>query len=142
MFDKLIENLSEKSRENNPEAAGDYEGEGGILFYSNCRTPNQTDIEFCWHKMHICCACKCRMEQVEREKAESKVVQARMKAEQLRREGFNDAAYLSMRFDRDDRPGHIISKAARRYAESFRPTSEQYGIMLMGNVGTRKTFYA
>ena len=64
-------------------------------------------------------------------------------AEELNRnECFNDLAYRNMTFDRDDRPEHILSKAARAYAKNFQPALEQHGIMFTGNVGTGKTFYA
>lgn len=64
-------------------------------------------------------------------------------AEELNRNDcFNDLAYRNMTFDRDDRPKHILSKAARAYAENFQPALEQHGIMFTGNVGTGKTFYA
>ena len=64
-------------------------------------------------------------------------------AEELNRDDcFNDLAYRNMTFDRDDRPEHILSKAARAYAENFQPALEQHGIMFSGNVGTGKTFYA
>lgn len=64
-------------------------------------------------------------------------------AEELNRNDcFNDLAYRNMTFDRDDRPDHILSKAARAYAENFQPALEQHGIMFTGNVGTGKTFYA
>lgn len=63
--------------------------------------------------------------------------------EELNRKNcFNDLAYRNMTFDRDDRPEHILSKAARAYAENFQPALEQHGIMFTGNVGTGKTFYA
>lgn len=64
-------------------------------------------------------------------------------AEELNRdECFNDLAYRNMTFARDDRPEHLLSKAARVYAENFQPAMEQHGIMFTGNVGTGKTFYA
>ena len=64
-------------------------------------------------------------------------------AEELNRKNcFNDLAYRNMTFDRDDRPEHLLSKAARAYAENFQPALEQHGIMFTGNVGTGKTFYA
>ena len=64
-------------------------------------------------------------------------------AEELNRnECFNDLAYRNMTFERDDRPEHILSKAARAYAENLQPALEQHGIMFTGNVGTGKTFYA
>ena len=64
-------------------------------------------------------------------------------AEELNRDDcFNDLAYRNMTFDRDDRPEHILSKAARAYAENLQPALEQHGIMFTGNVGTGKTFYA
>lgn len=47
-------------------------------------------------------------------------------AEELNRNDcFNDLAYRNMTFDRDDRPEHILSKAARAYAENFQPALEQ-----------------
>ena len=59
-------------------------------------------------------------------------------AEELNRNDcFNDLAYRNMTFARDDRPEHILSKAA-----NFQPALEQHGIMFTGNVGTGKTFYA
>lgn len=54
-------------------------------------------------------------------------------AEELNRNDcFNDLAYRNMTFDRDDRPEHILSKAARAYAENFQPALEQHGIMFTG----------
>ena len=64
-------------------------------------------------------------------------------AEELNRKNcFNDLAYRNMTFDRDDRPEHLLSTAARASAENFQPALEQPGIMFTGNVGTGKTFYA
>ena len=51
-------------------------------------------------------------------------------AEELNRNDcFNDLAYRNMTFDRDDRPEHILSKAARAYAENFQPALEQQGFI-------------
>lgn len=58
-------------------------------------------------------------------------------AEELNRNDcFNDLAYRNMTFDRDDRPEHLLSKAARAYAENFQPAMEQHGISVFspGNV--------
>lgn len=142
MFEETISRLSEACRENRPENADDYTDENGILICGVCHEPLQTDVTFCGNTMRVYCACKCVMEAAERRRAETRAVEARMKAERFRQEGFTDRAYLGMTFDKDDCPEHNLSKAARHYAENFTPNAEQHGIMFMGNVGTGKTFYA
>ena len=48
-------------------------------------------------------------------------------AEELNRnECFNDLAYRSMTFARDDRPDHILSKAARGELPANRRTARNY----------------
>ena len=142
MFEEIIANLSENCKENNPLTPEDYTDENGILICGNCHTPRQTDVTILGNTMRVYCACKCAMEAAERRKAETRAIEAQMKAVRLRQEGFTDRAYLGMTFAKDDRPDDTLSKAARHYAESFTPGAEQHGIMFMGNVGTGKTFYA
>ena len=142
MFEETIAKLSEASRENAPASAEDYENEDGILICGRCGEPRQTDVTICGVKMRVYCACKCVMEAAEQRRAETRAVEARMQAERFRQEGFTDSAYLQMTFERDDNPDHILSKAARNYAENFTNAPEQHGIMFTGNVGTGKTFYA
>lgn len=142
MFEETIAKLSEACRENAPASAGDYENEDGILICGKCGTPQQTDITICGKKIRVNCACKCMVEAAEQRRAETRANEARMQAERYRQEGFTDSAYLKMTFERDDDPDHILSKAARNYAENFTNAPEQHGIMFTGNVGTGKTFYA
>ncbi|MGN1340504.1 MAG: ATP-binding protein [Oscillospiraceae bacterium] len=142
MFEEVINGISEACHTNNPQTNADYTDENGLLICGNCRTPKQTDVVILGNTMRVYCACRCAMEAREREKAESRAVEARMRAERMRQEGFYDSAYLSMTFERDDRPQHRLSRASRHYAEVFSPTAEQHGIVFTGNVGTGKTFYA
>lgn len=142
MFEETIAKLSEACRKNAPASSADYENEDGILICGKCGTPRQTDVTMCGKKMRVYCACKCMVEAAEKSQAERRAAEARMQAERFRQEGFSDLAYLQMTFDKDDRPDHILSKAARKYAQNFRPAPEQHGIMFTGNVGTGKTFYA
>ena len=142
MFEEMIAELSEKCRENSVAFPGDYENEDGILVCGNCNTPRQTDITIFGNRIRVNCACKCMVEAAEQRRAETRANEARMQAERFRQEGFTDSAYLKMTFERDDNPDHILSKAARNYAENFTNAPEQHGIMFTGNVGTGKTFYA
>ena len=142
MFEEVIGSLSEACRANNPITDADYTDENGLLICGNCHTPKQTDVVILGKTRRVHCACKCAMEAFERRKAESRAAEARLKAEQMRQEGFYDSAYLSMTFERDDRPQHKLSRASRHYAEVFAPNANQHGIVFTGNVGTGKTFYA
>ena len=142
MIDETIVKLSEACRENAPASGEDYENEDGILICGKCGEPRQTDVTICGTNMRVHCACRCMLEAAEQRRAEARAVEARMQADRFRQEGFTDSAYLQMTFERDDNPGHILSKAARKYAEDFTAAPEQHGIMFTGNVGTGKTFYA
>lgn len=142
MIEEIITQLSENCRAARPVIESDYTDENGLLICGKCHTPCQTDVTFFGNKLRVYCACKCVMEEYEREKAERAALDVRRQAEQMRQEGFYDRAYLGMTFERDDRPEHTLSKAARHYVENFAPTAEQHGVLFTGNVGTGKTFYA
>lgn len=61
----------------------------------------------------------------------------------FRKEGITDDNYLKYTFSHDDNKNSNISRACRKYADSF---SDMYkrglGLIFCGQIGTGKTFYA
>lgn len=146
MLENIIDGMMEAAKKNAAPCAEDYTGEDGLLYCGKCRTPKQFFMpeemhRFIENRRGWCmCACQTAKEQ-EREEEERRQKLLRL-AEENRRIGIPDLIYRKMCFENDDSPDSLLSRSARRYAESFTPATEQKGLLFMGGVGTGKTFLA
>lgn len=146
MLDSIINGMMKAAKENAAPCGEDYTGEDGLLYCGKCHTPKQFFMPEEMHKFIPdrvgWCMCECRAAQ-EKQKEEAEHRQELIRtAEENRRIGIPDLICRSMCFENDDSPDSLLSKSARRYAESFSPTAQQKGLLFMGGVGTGKTFLA
>lgn len=117
----------------------EYTGEDGLLRCKVCGGARQTVVEIFGKTRIVRCVCACYQEK-ERQKEE----QAKREAAERRRsvcfQGTNMNAWS---FENDDRQRPELSNAIRKYAENFAEyRSDGRGLLLYGDVGTGKTFYA
>lgn len=133
------------NRLGNPQNPGDYKDpETGLLVCSVCGEKKQRVIEIMGMKQIVPCACRCtreqdaaRREQMERQRAAYDA--ARRRAECFR----EDAKKAAFTFGVDDQRDVRLSRRVRGYAKKFASYRETgKGLLLLGPVGTGKTFYA
>lgn len=88
-------------------------------------------------------ACSCQVKKAKEEEAEFNRNQEERRIKRLRQRYLFDSRLHNFTFDADDSPDSNISVICRRYIERWDLVSEKgYGILLSGNIGTGKTFYA
>lgn len=119
----------------------DYIGSDGLLMCGECHTHKQTRVTLFGSEVVRPVMCKCRAERAERERAaferEQMEIRRRELAEQIPEKN------RTYTFDRDQTPQSPASTVCRRYVQSW-PEMERegMGILLFGDVGTGKTYYA
>ncbi len=119
---------------------GDYKREG-LWYCGKCRTARQQWAEGVSEPVTI--DCKCRTEENQRRAAAEKEAALREKNERNRERGIKEPALRGMTFAVDNGHDVTASKLCKKYAEKFeRVAAEGIGLLLTGNVGSGKTFYA
>lgn len=143
-FLKAIDGIANRQRSAYPEVEGDYRIDG-ILYCGKCKTPKEKEYPIPWAdtKKILPVLCKCQKEQYQIDLQNLKKADFAMQVDRLKREGITDSKYLSCSFDNDDSPKEKNSVICRRYAEKFGEIEKKnIGLLLYGDVGTGKTFYA
>lgn len=127
------------------ERPGDYV-EAGLLHCGNCHEPKQQRLKGQAKETFgeiVCRACKCdrdRNAEIERKIAADELAKRRREAVA---NGWIPEGYFLNRFERDREPDSKTSKALQKYTENFTDMwKKNIGILLYGEVGTGKTFYA
>lgn len=141
---KAIDGIAERQRSAYPEVEGDYRV-GGILYCGKCKTPKEKEYAIPWtgSKKILPVLCKCQQEQYQIDQESLKKTDFEMQVDRLKREGITDNKYLSCSFENDDSPKSKNSVICRRYASKFSEIEKKnIGLLLYGDVGTGKTFYA
>ena len=142
-FNIIIEKLAGRAAVAIPVESGDYIGEDGLLYCGNCHTKKQTRIEVLGKEVTPMCLCKCRAEKRDAEEAERKRREQQRKIAEMRSAGFPESDMQDWTFERDDQTNQKITKVAQNYVDNFRTMFDKgKGLLLYGNVGTGKTFYA
>lgn len=141
MFEDFIKCLSDKKLEE-IKAPDDYiDPVTGLLMCGKCKTPKQSRIDGLDFIATV--LCKCRREAVEAEEAAKAERERKERAEERRSACFRYSRVKRQTFDNDDSPDSDVSKACREYADNFVVRREAgRGLVLFGNVGTGKSFYA
>lgn len=121
----------------------DYTGEDGLIYCGKCRTKKQTRVTLLGSERVVPCNCKCASERREKEKQEYEERERRRRVDELRKMGFPKSDFERCTFENDDGANERITEAMRRYVENFpklRKTGK--GLLLYGDTGVGKTFYA
>ncbi len=138
---EILNNLITKAEKNNPQAPEDYIGENGLLYCGKCNTPKQCKFKALGTERIVFCLCECKKQEQEEEK---RLIEERKKAfrrQQIREAAFPDKDTRHFTFDVDDKSNTKASALSRGYAASFNP-NESKGLLLYGDCGTGKSFYA
>ena len=127
----------------NNRLAGDYTDTEGFLCCGKCYTRKECDVDAFGSKQRVSCACKCKLEELEREKAAKKKAAFDQRIATLQREGITDKAYLNHTLAADDGRNQKISNVCQKYLDSWEEmAADNIGILFYGGVGTGKSFYA
>lgn len=122
---------------------GDYIGEDGLLYCGKCNTKKQTNIIMLGIPRQPMCLCKCESERKNREYKAEQRIKFERRIKEMRKSGFPETDMEEWTFANDDRSDERISNAMRAYCDNFGELKESgKGLLLYGNVGTGKTFYA
>lgn len=114
-----------------------------VNYCKTCGEPLSREVKFGDKIINLPLACKCQRE--EREQLEQQIarVKALLRNADIICEGYLEQYYLDMTFDKDDSTETKVSADMRRYVDKWDMVKENnLGLLLMGNYGTGKTFYA
>lgn len=140
-----IDSLAVIITNNNPIEQSDYYGEDGLLRCGKCHTRKEGIYNF-GEKLgekKMPCLCKCKSEELDKQKEEERKWQFKRKCERLRKDGIADPSYLAQTFSKDDGRNPKISKICWEYAEHWdEMKADNIGILFYGSVGTGKSFQA
>ena len=113
--------------------------EDGIKYCGSCHTPKQCRVQMGGRDWVMPVLCDCERERENEEKRLRAEQKHRQRVDELLRTGLPDGRYRSITFERME----YVPEFARRYVEDWeRNRRENLGLMLMGGVGTGKTWTA
>lgn len=131
------------SRDNS--APDDLKTEDGLRICAKCGERKQTwfEVKGLIARNKVPCMCRCEREKLEAEEAARKQDEQYRLIQQYRNRGLTDEQYKSCTFDADDGMDEKASKFCRAYVDNWKWVQENNaGIMLWGDVGGGKTFFA
>lgn len=115
----------------------------GLLFCRRCGTPRQCRVNILGQQRIAPCLCQCLEEARAARKFEQERAEQALAIEQYRSAGFPDREMARYRFERDNGSQPKIRRAMEKYVEQFADfRKDGKGLLLYGNVGTGKSFYA
>lgn len=121
---------------------GDYIKDG-LLFCGNCNTQKQVSVKLFGAYQIMPCLCECGKAKCAKESQEIKEMERRIYISNLRSEGIQDKSLRDKTFASDDGASPRYAKTINRYVSKWEQVkSENIGLLLWGDVGTGKTFYA
>ena len=106
----------------------------GLVYCGVCNGPRQMPF----NGAIVPCMCKCDMEQLEREKQRREAQRVR---DAIKHSPLYDNVFDRACFDRDSFPDSAPSKICREYVAKWGQMENQ-GLMLYGDTGSGKSFYA
>lgn len=141
-FKKIIDNLEDKVNANVERNENDYFDAEGLLMCGHCHTRKQVAVTMFWGETRTpYCLCKCAEEKLKEEEEKLKKEEFIRKIKKLRKMGFPDKEVANCRFEKNDSPDEVYSRAALNYVERFSNMLEGgKGLIFYGAVGTGKTF--
>ena len=137
-----IEEVIRSVQESEEQGPDDYIGEDGLLYCGKCGTRKQLPIRAFGRDRIVSVLCACRAAELKRELEER---EKREKVDAIRRAKhacIHDKALMDCTFEHDD--GSLPQLAsARKYVKTWpRRKENNNGLLLWGDVGNGKTFYA
>ena len=138
---ELLEGFLNKMEAESELKEGEYFGEDGLLYCGKCHTPVQCRKEFLGKMRTLPCTCKCRQDEMQRQKEEDEARERMNTIQRLKSTGIQERHLLDWRFDVAEETDTI--RWAKKYVENWRKVrAENLGLLLWGDVGTGKSFVA
>ena len=123
----------------------DYIGEDGLLYCGSCRQPKEAYFPegntFFGRDRHPK-ECDCQRKRRETLEASHREYKHREEVERLKRKGFTDPAMREWTFENDNGKCPQMHKAYSYVEQWERVSTGNYGLILWGNVGTGKSYFA
>lgn len=142
MFEEIFEKAVKTAEENSLHNDNDYVLDG-ILYCGNCNTPKQCVINAFGKDRIVSCICQCQKEAREKEEQERKKKEKLERIARMRANGIHDANIRNWTFENADNSNPKLMDKARRYYSKWEEMhNNNIGLLLFGNVGTGKTYFA
>ncbi len=139
---ECMERLLAEVLEGEERGQDDYTGPDGLLYCGNCRTKKQHRVTIFGKERIVPVLCACEAEKRKRELEE---LEKKERIDEIRRAKnacIHDKALINCTFENDDGSLPLLA-SARRYVETWpRRKENNNGLLLWGDVGTGKSFYA
>ena len=117
--------------------------EDGTIQCGVCGEPKTQIGKGIFKDMLLPVSCACMRKEHEKEMQEKRERDRRLRLESLRSDGLTAPAYADKRFGKDLDPKSKVSITCRRYCENWEQMrADNIGLLLYGEVGTGKSFYA
>lgn len=118
-------------------------GDDGLLYCNRCHTARQCKIEIFGKVKTVNCLCQCMAVERDRREEERKQKEYMTRVMSNRSVGFPDKELMNCTFATDDGSTPVIANAMQAYVDNFSEFRKSgKGLLLYGDVGTGKTFYA
>lgn len=126
-----------------PTDSDTHTGEDGLLYCNRCHTARQCKIELFGKVKTVNCLCQCMAAERDRREEERKQREYMTRVMSNRAVGFPDKELMHCTFATDDGTTPVIANAMKAYVDNFSEFRKSgKGLLLYGDVGTGKTFYA
>lgn len=120
----------------------DYIGDDGLIYCGICNTRKQYNPSFNGRVMVVRVPCKCEQEQRQKEEEERKRQEEIARIRRMKATCIHDKGLLECTFSNDDESVKQM-KIAKWYVDTWEERkSNNDGLLLWGNIGTGKTFFA
>ncbi len=138
-FKKLIRQ-AEKPQKMEP---GDYvDSDSNLLYCGKCHTPKQHRMHLFGKEYVVTCVCQCEHEKREAEREAQRKKEQMMAIDRMKSAGLQDKALKNYTFANDIGDNPNMPKA-KNYVKHWQEMySENIGLLLYGDVGTGKSFFA
>lgn len=117
-----------------------------ILFCGQCNSPKSMeypDKQGKFKKIMVPIICKCRIKELNTQKKQEKLNKAYNRVDTLIYKGIMDKNYLKYDISKDDKKNNEMTNFYHDYIQNWETIKKNgTGILLFGDVGTGKTFYA
>lgn len=139
-IDGILDSLARQNHQARQE--GDYI-QDNLLICGKCNTPKECEVEVLGDIRKFGCLCKCQSDLYRAEQAQAKEREEAGRISRLRTQGIQDKGYRDWTFDNDDGSNPAQTDKAMRYCLKWNEMhQDNIGLLLWGNVGTGKTYFA
>lgn len=117
--------------------------ENSIEYCNNCNEPLQTKVKILGKTRIMPIKCQCELKKLKEEEAIKQKQKLERDMDDLIYSGLMDRKYLSNTFENDNMNNPKITNICKKYVENWEQMKkENIGILLYGDVGLGKTYYA